>query len=333
MDMLSLVIIFNYCCGGMFFLAVGLGVIIYFATRKGKVEMNANLKMETNVKPMEVNLNSLEKGQFAGWDLLVEGEATVLINDEGLVATGPIVRISPVAASYDNPKFGRVEMGKVPGKGWTQYSYREHRGGVVDVPYAIKNGQLLIGYFHEPRFLTRKDGVVVALAGMPGGFADPGEDALTAAKRELFEELGLEADIFPLVDFDQNPLPGIITNRSFTADDDGKNDNQYFGLSIDPKMLTAAPDGTYRLDVNYIPAEPTADDKSDTAMAKKKAINAAKSVAKLTFVPWTHLGLMGRDGIVQCGTLRVASMFFLGLLPETVSVGIVNKEIAGKFSA
>lgn len=305
-----------------------LGVWKLFEMRNKK-EKKVNVQHMQGAAPMVVDLNSLEPKPFSGWKLNVQGDATVLVGDN-LVVTGRIVSLDPVAASYDNPRFGRVEMGGVPGAGYTQYSYREHRGGVIDVPYAVLDGQLLIGYFHEPRFLTKKNGKTMSLAGMPGGFANPGEDALTAAQRELEAELGLDTVIFPLKDVESGDLPGVITNRAFVADDDDKNSNKYFGLAVEAGGLMAQGDGTYKFNFNYAPVVPDESDKSPEANMRRATINNAQTVAKLTFVPWTHIGLLGRDGLIQAGVLRIVSMFYLGILPTAKTKTIICPDIAGK---
>lgn len=324
--LLMLVCTTPFCIGGL--AVLGIAYLIYSHSNKRKKD-NVNVIHQAGAKPMAVNLESLEKKQFSGWDLIVEGEATVLVGDD-LVVSGPIVGLKPIAASYDNPRFGRVEMGGVPGAGYTQYSYKEHRSGVIDVAYAIKDGQLLLGYFLEPRFLTTIGGKSVSLAGMPGGFSDPGEDALTAAKRELENELGLDADIFPLVDEIGQELPGIIANRAFSVDRDGQNANRYFGLKLDGSVLFPKGDGTYVLNFAYTPKDPPAEDKTPEANAKRNAIKNAKAVAKLTFVPWAHFGLLGRDGLIQSGAFRIVSMWFLGLLPGMTKTSAINHEVAGK---
>jgi ADP-ribose pyrophosphatase len=50
---------------------------------------------------------------------------------------------------------------------------------------------------------------------IPGGVIDPGEEPLVAARRELLEETGYEADSFELVSVVE-PNPALQANRCFT---------------------------------------------------------------------------------------------------------------------
>jgi ADP-ribose pyrophosphatase len=60
---------------------------------------------------------------------------------------------------------------------------------------AVKDGKIVVVLEEQPH--------KAKFYGVPGGRVDPGEDTLTAAKRELLEETGMVFDNFELVDIAQ----------------------------------------------------------------------------------------------------------------------------------
>ena len=315
----------SFVCGSLL-LAVGVGVIfLIFQNNQTPRRKKMDVKVLQGATAKVVEMNTLEAMPFAGWKLEVQGQATVLVGND-LVVTGPIVDLMPEAATYINPAFGRVEMGKVPGAGYTQWSYREAKNGVVNPVYTIINNHLYFGGFQSKRFLTRKNGKVQKMMDFPSGFGDQGDKTLEDAfDRELAEEANLQGVLrVPMVTPEGEKLPGSIMNRAFFADDDDQNTQMYRAVSVDHSTLKANTDGTFTIDVEYTPDEPAKDDKTPEANLKRKIVGAAKQLVSVTFYRWEDMGLWCRDAILGFACLRVLAMYEKGWLPEQKNVSAVD---------
>ena len=78
--------------------AIGWGsYLIWKDYSKKEEEKTMEVKTLQGATPAVVELNTLEAKPFSGWDLKVQGEATVLVGDN-VAITGPIVALAPVAA-------------------------------------------------------------------------------------------------------------------------------------------------------------------------------------------------------------------------------------------
>jgi ADP-ribose pyrophosphatase YjhB (NUDIX family) len=272
-------------------------------------------KVLEGVKAMTVELKTLVTGIVKGWELKVQGTATILIGNN-LVASGPIVSIDTLeGATYINPSFGSVELAVHPSGNYNTWVYEEAKNGVLNVPYTIINGKLFMGIFPEPRYTVTENGVVCRLAGIPGGFGegDPKSDAL----RELFEETGITGvHIFQMLDPQNLPLSDVVSNRAFIVDRDGKNGQLYFGLYIPPEKLLEDDKGFY-MTIEQLPEVPAKVKDEDPAITKlRNTVNAVKSMSTLSFVPVAMVGLYARDLLVLGGQARLRSLFDLELLPQ-----------------
>lgn len=137
----------------------------------------------------DLSVNDQEK---RGWKVTVNGEL--------------VVNVSRVTIT--NLRFGAFNYGKtVPGyDGW---SFKQTGGGgAVIIPFAFVNKDP-----NMPAVLSCYVGVVKQnrhnqggeVWNVPRGFSEPREIAITTAKRELTQELGVRRQIFPLPGDPVNP--------------------------------------------------------------------------------------------------------------------------------
>lgn len=132
-----------------------------------------------------------------------------------------------------SPRFGTLRYGMTEG-GFDGWSFAERgSGGAVVLPYSHDDGRLLIGLVEETRH--NLGGAVLSA---PRGFVDPGEDHLTAARRELLEETGYRADtIVELAGQPANP------NSSFFETAGADDGVRFFAAPVPLERLVPADGG------------------------------------------------------------------------------------------
>lgn len=79
----------------------------------------------------------------------------------------------------------RVDRVRLPSGRETTREVLEHPGAVAVLPITEDGRVLLLRQYHHP--------IGEALLGIPAGTAEPGEDPIETARRELVEETGFEA--------------------------------------------------------------------------------------------------------------------------------------------
>lgn len=134
-------------------------------------------------------LPAVPPGHAADWTLHVDGH------------------IVPCRSARLESRFGTWSYGLRPG-GFDGWWFAEQRGGgAVTLPFSRVDGELFVGLIEEDR--ANMGGVVLCAL---GGFVDPGESHVDAARRETLEEAGLDPTVAA-------PLPGlpVVSNRLFFA--------------------------------------------------------------------------------------------------------------------
>lgn len=132
----------------------------------------------------------------------------------------------------ENPSFGRLEIGMVPGKSWDQWIFHENRGGgALVIGFTEDNEDLSIMMLKANRFNLNGDQDDWEL---PGGFVDD-DDAtkLVTGIRETIEETDQLA----------NPRPvegrGFVGNRAFFWLDSEDEGTSVFAFELTPDQLEA----------------------------------------------------------------------------------------------
>lgn len=198
----------------------------------------------TKLLPLAPNLRR-------GWRLAVDG-----------------IEVTPDAGlTLEHPRFGALHYGWAP-EGYDTWTFTERGGGgAVITPYAVVDGDLLIGVVSQPR---RNQGG--AVWNCPRGFVDPGEPHAAAAVRELIEETGL-VDVKGLVELDGTP--GNPNSAFFeTNADQGV---RFYALEVPAARMQREERG-WRVRTDAI----------DTTR-----IDASEGVHSLRFLPWTDVARLG----------------------------------------
>ena len=123
-------------------------------------------------------------------------------------ATTPWRRLSSRTALKTKTFAVKQDEVELPGKGGQtmEYSYLERADGVIVVPMRDANEVLMVEQYRYP--------IRSASLEFPAGLLDEGEDPEEAARRELVEELGVEAaELAPVGAFFQNAA--VLNARSF----------------------------------------------------------------------------------------------------------------------
>ncbi len=153
-------------------------------------------------------------GERRGWTLTVDG-----------------ARVDCAAAELTSP-IGTWQYGWHP-RGYDTWWFTEERGGgSLTLPYARRDGELLVGLLSEDR--PNMGGAVLCAI---GGYVDPGEDHATAQAREAEEETGLTGTAMALGE-------AVNPNRAFFVMDAAQGAGVHlFAVQIDASALEARGDG------------------------------------------------------------------------------------------
>ncbi|MFO0617254.1 MAG: NUDIX domain-containing protein [Polyangiaceae bacterium] len=158
----------------------------------------AHSKLDAEVKSLIQPIGE-ERQNARGWKVTIDG--------------APVSKISHIVV--DNARFGVLAYGLTPG-GYDGWSFREVAGGgVVILPFILRDGGLHVGLVRQHRHNQGGD-----VWNAPRGFVDPGETHEAAGAREFREETGVHATSLhprmlsgeaanPNSAFFETPLPGM----------------------------------------------------------------------------------------------------------------------------
>ena len=151
--------------------------------------------------------------------------------------------------------------------GYDGWSCRElGGGGVIAVPYAIKDGALWLGVIEQVR--ANQGGVVL---NVPRGFLEAGEAHASAAGRELEEETGISG----LVPVELAGSPVNANSAYFETPNAGEG-ARFYALELDAEWLVEDTRG-YRLREERIAG-------SAAAVAERKR----EQIGVLRFIAWSE---------------------------------------------
>lgn len=132
----------------------------------------------------------------------------------------------------ENPTFGRLEIGMVPGKPWDQWLFHENRGGgALVVGFTEDNKGLNVMMLRASRFNLNGNQNDWEL---PGGFVDNDDTTkLATGIRETIEETGQLAD--------PNPVQGrgFVGNRAFFWLDGEHEGTSVFSFELTSEQVEA----------------------------------------------------------------------------------------------
>ena len=162
-------------------------------------------------------------------------------------------------------RYGVLRYGWCAG-GYDRWSFSEvGRGGVIAIPFAIKDGRLLVGVIEE--FRHNQGGVVL---NVPRGLIDPGETPAAAASRELAEETGITGATLHELD----GLP-VNANTGYFETPDAGDGARIYALELAPDWLVADSRGVR-----------VREDRLDNSPQAARA-RAKERIGTLRFVPWS----------------------------------------------
>lgn len=179
-------------------------------------------------------------------------------------------------------RFGVLRYGWLP-DGYDGWSFREAGGGgAVSVPYAFRDGELLIGVVEQHR--TNQGGTVL---NVPRGFLDPGEAHAATAARELDEETALGARRV-------RELPGrpLNPNSAFFETPEPELGVRIYAVEIPGDELVASGTDWALSSEGVEHASPGAD------------ARARERIGALRFVRWTDAAALG-DMFTVAATARL----------------------------
>lgn len=179
-------------------------------------------------------------------------------------------------------RFGLLRYGWTAG-GYDGWTFREtNGGGVVVVPFALVERELLIGVIEEHR--PNQGGKVL---NAPRGFMDPGESHAHTAARELREETGLpNGEVEELAGLPMTP------NSAFFETEQPGIGVRVFARELPASWLQRCSD-RWEVSSSHVATD-----------AASLQARAREAIGKLLFVPWTE-AVMVSDMFTVAGVARL----------------------------
>jgi ADP-ribose pyrophosphatase YjhB (NUDIX family) len=192
-------------------------------------------------------------------------------------------------------RYGILRYGWCAG-GYDAWSFSEvGRGGVIAIPFAIKDGALLVGVIEE--FRHNQGGVVL---NVPRGLIEyeSGETPAAAASRELAEETGISGATL----LELSGVP-VNANSAFFETPAAGDGTRIYALELAADWLVADADGV-RVREDHL-------DNSLRAVQER----ARERIGTLRLVPWTEAAALSDLFTVAAVARLVATLHRAGRWP------------------